>query len=98
VFPSVYIVNLPYSYNSLIYATNQPTRMENLYQNAVQAVSLGKVHPLLVHSLEVAYAGLKPAPAGKVVFTDDWAPIELITNQMVMNFMLFGNVSDLQPR
>ncbi len=98
VFPSVYVVDLPYSYNSLIYATNQPTKAENLYQNAIQIVSQGEANSLVIHSLEVAYSGLKPAPPEKIVFTDDWAPIELITNQMVMKFMLFGNMNDLQAR
>jgi hypothetical protein len=39
---------------------------------------------------------LQPTPGVDVVYTDDWAPIEWITNNMVLNFVLFGEMEDLQ--
>ena len=33
VFPSVYVMDVPDSFNSMIYATAQPTKIQNLYDN-----------------------------------------------------------------
>ena len=38
----------------------------------------------------------QPAPAPGMVFTDDLAPVEQITNSMVLNFLLTGKVENLQ--
>ena len=37
-------------------------------------------------------SNLQPTPAGGMVFTDDLAPIEWITNDMVLRFILGGGV------
>ena len=42
------------------------------------------------------YEELQPAPAPGMVFTDDLAPVEQITNSMVLNFLLTGKVENLQ--
>ena len=90
VFPSVYVMDLPYSYNSMIYATVQPTQAENLILN-YQAI-LGEEQPssTLLHALELTIANLRPVPEGGRVFTDDKAPIEWITNNMVLEYVLAG--------
>lgn len=95
VFPSVYVMDVPGSFNSMIYATVQPSSFINLYANLDHLLKQPGVHPLLLNSLEIAVVYLKPTPPESVVYTDDWAPVELITNDMVLNFMLFGNMKDL---
>ncbi len=96
VFPSVYVMDVPGSFNSIIYATRQPTQIENLYANLAALYNRPEVHPLLVQSLERVVANQQPVGASQVVYTDDWAPIEWVTNRMVLSYVLFGNMEDLQ--
>jgi hypothetical protein len=94
VFPSVYIVDIPNTFNSVLYATRQPTTPDDLYRNYQSLVERGDAHPLLLQSLEVAILNLQPNPCAGAspsdacaVFTDDWAPIEWITNSLVLNYI-----------
>lgn len=96
VFPSVYVIDIPGTFNSIVYATVQPTQVENLYANIVALETGGQAHPMLMDSLRTAGAYQQPLPADTLVFTDDRAPIELITNEMVLNFVLFGDVESLR--
>lgn len=96
VFPSVYIMDIPDTFNSIIYATVQPTNVANLDTNLANLNQRGSTHPLLLESLQTALANLQPAPAKGQVFTDDLAPIEWITNSMVVDFFLSGQVENLQ--
>jgi predicted membrane-bound spermidine synthase len=95
VFPSIYIMDVPGSFNSMIYATVQTTDVTYLYQNISQIIQKGGAHPLLLEALALTVVNLKPTPTNTVVYTDDWAPIELITNNMVMNFILFGDMGQI---
>jgi spermidine synthase len=97
-FPSVYLVDVPGSYNTIIYATNQPTVRENLYQNLLDLVQEGKAHPVLVEAVKIAALNLQPMPESDTVFTDDLAPVEWITNNMVLRFVLFGDLEEIQTR
>lgn len=92
VFPSIFVMDVPGSYNSVVYATVQPTQTENLYNNIVYLENEGNAHPLLIESLYLAAAYLQPTPQSTTVYTDDLAPIEWITNQMVLNFILYGDM------
>jgi hypothetical protein len=96
VFPSVYVIDVPDSFNSMIYATLQPTGIMDLYDNVNQLIKTGGVHPLLLEALATTVVNLKPTPPMSVVYTDDWAPIELITNNMVLNFIFFGDMSQIE--
>jgi spermidine synthase len=96
IFPSVFVMDLPASFNSIIYATVQPTTVDNLIQNYLDLSQRGDVHPLLTHSIRLTLENMQPTPEGGVVFTDDLAPIEWITNQMVLNYVLSGGVEELQ--
>ena len=95
VFPSIYVMDVPNSFNSIIYATVQPTEINNLYQNLIHLYTEPGIHPLLQRSLERAVVYLKPTPASSVVYTDDRAPIEWITNNMVLSYVLFGDMESL---
>jgi len=96
VFPSVYVVDLPGTFNSILYASVQPSEPANLDANLVYLLGRGDVHPLILYSLKVVLENLQPAPIGGVVFTDDRAPIEWITNTMVVRFLLSGEAEVLQ--
>ncbi len=96
VFPSVHVMDLPDTFNSIIYATVQPTDLANLDTNLAYLNSLGNVQPLLLESVQTTLANIQPTPPQGQVFTDDLAPIEWITNSMVLNFFLSGDVENLQ--
>ena len=96
VFPSVYVMDVPGSFNSIVYATRQPTQIDNLYSNLAALYSQPEVHPLLVRALERVVVNLQPTPSSQTVYTDDWAPIEWITNRMVLSYVLFGDLENMQ--
>ena len=85
VFPSVHVVDVPGRFNSLIVATALPTVRENV---AANLRSLSKeIHPLLYKALSTAERNAVPPPESEVVFTDDWAPVERFTDQMILNHL-----------
>jgi spermidine synthase len=96
IFPSIYVIDVPGTFNSIIYATAQTTSIENLYNNFLYLNERGVVDPILLESMQIAAAYQQPVPDSDVVFTDDLAPIEWITNNMVLKFVLFGDMEVLQ--
>ena len=67
-----------------------------MYDNLVGLYYRPDLHPLLKESLTRAIIHQQPTPKSDVVFTDDWAPIEWITNNMVLNYVFFGDIEALQ--
>ncbi|MEW5940856.1 MAG: fused MFS/spermidine synthase [Chloroflexota bacterium] len=96
VFPSVHVVDIPGTLNSLVYATVQPTSPQAFADNFMRLANDPSVHPLLTQTLAVAYSNLQPGYEIAMVFTDDRAPIEWLTNNLVINFILHGDVDSLQ--
>jgi len=96
VFPSIYVMDVPGTFNSIVYATNQPTTSENLMYNLVSLVNQVGVHPLLIEAVKRTIVYQQPTPDSNIVYTDDLAPIEWVTNNMVLNFLLFGDMEKLQ--
>ncbi len=88
VFPSVHVIDVPATCNSILVATVQPTTPENLLENA--AALPADAHPLLGKILAQAYAQIRPTPEGGIVLTDDRAPTELLTDLILVNFVLSG--------
>ena len=96
VFPSVYVMDVPDSFNSMIYATTQPTKIQNLYDNLLYLYTREDVHPMLIESIQRVVLNQQPKPESRIVFTDDWAPVEWITNNMVLNYVLFNDMEALE--
>jgi predicted membrane-bound spermidine synthase len=103
VFPSVYVMDIPSTFNSIVYATKQPTTVNDLYLNYQALVEREDVHPILIEAVQRAITNLQPNPCSSpnpstdcVVFTDDWAPIEWITNSLVLNYILFSGMDEIQ--
>jgi predicted membrane-bound spermidine synthase len=88
VYPSVHVIDVPDTCNSILVATVQPTEGQNLAENL--ALLGDDVHPLLPQVLASAHAQLRPTPSGGVVFTDDRAPTEFMTDLILINFVLGG--------
>ena len=95
VFPSAYIIDVPGSFNTMIYATRQSTQFTNLQTNLVQLSSVSSSPQLLLESMQVAIDNVQPTPPVTVVYTDDWSPIEWVTNRMVLSYVLFGDLEKI---
>ncbi|MEK6587938.1 MAG: fused MFS/spermidine synthase [Chloroflexota bacterium] len=89
VFPSVYLVDIPGSFNSMLYATPQPTKAENLVHNLLALQDRGAPQPL-IDVLRRATENIRETPKSTTVFTDDRAPVEQLINSIVLQFVLDG--------
>lgn len=96
VFPSVHIMDIPLTFNTILYATVHPTEPVYLEENLNYLKNQADIHPLLLHTLQITQDNLRPAPPAGIVFTDDLAPVEWITNNMVLRFLLLGEIEKIQ--
>lgn len=99
VFPTVHVIDIPGSFNSILYATVQPTTSANLTDNLkllLEREKTGTVSPLLLASVQTAFLNQQPAPDSTIVFTDDKAPVEWITNAMVLHFIFSEDAQSMQ--
>jgi spermidine synthase len=96
IFSSIYVMDIPNTFNSMVYATLQPTEMFNLEQNLAALTERSVAGTLLINSISLTLVNLQPAPQYTVVFTDDRSPIEWITNTMILNFILQGEMETMQ--
>ncbi len=95
VYPSIYVMDVPDTFNTIVYATVQPTVIQNLYDNLVHLYSRPDIHPLLIESIQRVVINQQPTPSSDIVFTDDWAPVEWITNNLILDYVLFGEIDEL---
>jgi predicted membrane-bound spermidine synthase len=86
VFPSAHVIDVPLSFNAVVVATVQPTSANNLLLN----LSTLESDEFLLPTALTAIANLRPTNPGPVVFTDDRAAIELMTNALVFQYTLKG--------
>ena len=93
VFPSVYLVDVPGSFNSLLYATRNPTQSTNLVENLFALQEQGAPRELL-DVLDRATDNIRTTPESDIVFTDDLAPVERLINSIVLQFV-FGGMEGL---
>ena len=94
-FPSVYVIDVPNSYNSIVYATKQPTDQSYLAENRDVLENQVSEDSITLRAVDVALQNMRPLPTGGMVFTDNQAPIEWITNNMVLNFILSDQVQEM---
>ncbi|MBN2555398.1 MAG: fused MFS/spermidine synthase [Anaerolineales bacterium] len=95
VFTSVYVVDVPGTFNTIIYGTRLPTRPDYLIDNYIQLQGQD-ASPLLLDILARTAANLTDTPVSGMVFTDDHAPIEQITNSLALRFFIDGNLDILR--
>lgn len=96
IFPSIYIMDIPGSLNTMIFATKQPTTRENFADNMIRLAQDASLDPVLVTTMASTFTNLQPGYQTTTVFTDDLAPIEWIVNDMVVNFVIDGGLEFLQ--
>jgi len=84
VFPSVYVFNVPGTFNTEIMATMQPTSLRTFQSNLDQVTPNSTMAQVANEVLPVATQGHTD---GGIAFTDDRAPIEQITDQLLLNYI-----------
>ena len=96
IFPSIHIMDIPGTLNTMIFATKQPTTDASFAVNLSRFSHEPNIHPLLLTAMQTTFANLKPGYETTQVFTDDRAPIEWIVDDMVVRFALSGQLQGLQ--
>lgn len=96
IFPSIHIMDIPGTLNTMIFATKETTTPQNFSANMVRLAGDSSLDPLLVTTMTVTYTHLEPGYETTTVFTDDLAPIEWIVNDMVVSFVLEGGLEFLE--
>ena len=83
VYPSVHAFTVPKTFNAILVATVQPTIAENLNAN----LALLEDDRLRTVAERAAANSIDVASGGQI-FTDDRAPVELLTDTLVLNYVL----------
>ncbi|MCE1252296.1 MAG: fused MFS/spermidine synthase [Anaerolineae bacterium] len=96
VFPSVHVIDIPGSFNSIIFASARPTHEVDLFKNYLYLKNNPGTPALLLESMEITLSNLQPAPEAGLVFSDDHAPIEWITNNMILSFLFSNEMENIQ--
>jgi predicted membrane-bound spermidine synthase len=96
VFPSVHVMDIPDTLNSMVYATVAPTTYEDFVRNFAALREDPGTHPLLLSAMEQVVLHSQPLPEPTIVFTDDKAPVEWVVNNMVLRFIFTGEYEVLQ--
>ncbi|HTK06734.1 MAG TPA: fused MFS/spermidine synthase [Ktedonobacteraceae bacterium] len=84
VFPDVYTFNVPGTFNTEIMATRQATSIATFKANLSRIPSQTVMGQVANEVMPVVQQG---HPNGGLVFTDDRAPIEQITDQLLLNYI-----------
>lgn len=86
VFPSVYVLDTPNRdgelASCLVVATRQPTRLENLRENALRFQDAR-----LLDVAERAMARMWEVSEARAVFTDDRAPVEQVVHRIILDYV-----------
>src|SRR5690348_3921671 len=88
VFPSVYAFDVPDTFNTEIVATNSPTTLATFRDNLTRAPADSLLSRVAAEVIPVARVA-RPDPGG-IVFTDDQAPVEQLTDQLLLNYIQQG--------
>jgi spermidine synthase len=84
VFPSVYVFDVPGTFNAEVMATMKTTNVATFVQNMLRfppGSLLGQVAAEVVPQVQQAH------PDGGIVFTDDRAPVEQLTDQLLIDYI-----------
>lgn len=89
VFPNVYVIDLPNpQINSIIVGTNQPTQLSNFAANAAQ---LSNPTLRAVAGAALDQGRVREVTTSPVVFTDDWAPVEKVIDEIILGYARAGD-------
>jgi len=95
VFPKTFVMDIPASFNTVLFATKQPGSWDDFLSNYGLLQDL-QAPSLLTEAMAVTYMNKKPPIEHTQIYTDDRAPIELVTNKIVVDFILSNGAEDLK--
>ena len=95
IFPTIFVMDVPGSLNSILFATKQAGSWENFVLN-YDIISNQDVHPLLREAMRVTIENRQEMPPVTRIYTDDLSPIEWVTNRMVVDIILSGDLDFLE--
>ena len=87
VFPQVFAVELPEAYNTILFAAVNPEASWANFEANAKRVAAADPSSVLAQASELALQARAAVNPGDLVFTDDQAPIEWMTNRLVLNFL-----------
>ncbi len=93
IFPSIFVMDIPGSFNSILFATKQAGSWDNFTENYSRLVQ-NSPHPLLLEAMTMTINYQQPPPKTTRIYTDDKSPIEWVTNKIVVDFIFSGGVED----
>lgn len=94
VFPTVHALDVPNSFNTILYATMQPTSIENLTGN-LELIDI-QSYPLLADVMAASQSEFVEVTYSDIVFTDDRAPVETMVDALVINAIIGGETAQLK--
>ena len=94
VFPTIHAVDVPNSFNTILYATLQPTTLENLRTNTNNLPET--TNPILATVLNNTLENSVPINTSDVVFIDNRAPVETLVDSLVLNFLINGDTNQIR--
>lgn len=94
VFPSVHTIDVPFSFNTILVATLEPSEFADFVNNFDALPS--DANSLLRTTYSTALESVVPTRASDIVFTDERAPLETIVDSLVLNFLLSGGADQLR--
>lgn len=87
VFPRIFVLDLPDSYNSIIFACKNPESSWIIFESNYALVYKDNSDGLLSKAMSLSLGAITAVSTEGILFTDDLAPIEAMTNRMVINFL-----------
>ncbi|MDE3077711.1 MAG: fused MFS/spermidine synthase, partial [Chloroflexota bacterium] len=88
VFPNVYVIDLPSpQINSIVIGTNQPTKLSDFAANS-SSVTDPNLRAVMKVALEPGRT--REVTRASVVFTDDWAPVEKVIDEIILGYARSG--------
>ena len=94
VFPSVHALDVPSSFNTILFATVNASSAFHLHDNMQYRIDT--VDPALYDVMELAVQSLVPLGESDIIFTDDRAPVETLVDSIVLDFLLSGRAEEFR--
>ena len=89
-FQAVFITDLPDSYNTILFAAKNPQANWEAFERNLNLQNLPGGSSPLAEIMGITIGGKAETHFANRIFTDDKAPIEFMTNRLVINFLLEG--------
>ncbi|MEL7646103.1 MAG: fused MFS/spermidine synthase [Anaerolineaceae bacterium] len=90
-FPAVFITDLPNSYNTILFAAKNPQASWQAFERNLKLLGAPGESSPIIQIMAITLGGRAETRFADRVFTDDKAPIEFMTNRLVINFLLEGD-------